>query len=310
MGSFSGNTLSILEGLIGIDLHEYVHWNFNCQEPIIKMNSIGSGAPKHTQRDWIIRVGVASLASVLCALIGPFGTYADFSFSERLVYWGGLIMGLLIPVFFIRILVYRHISGPPWRADISAVACMSVTLGPIVWLFNIYVMGFRIAEPIMLFQHIAMMAMICSVPVCIRAYLRWSVRRIQSEQVAEVVSVPKLTVVQAAFLRRIDPNMRGEVWRVSADDHQVRVWTELGETKVRIRFSDALKELTEFEGARIHRSHWVAFNRIESVEQDGRRYVARLVGGSQLPVSQKGLETLQKVGVANLSDPDRAQHTA
>lgn len=271
------------------------------------MKSIGSGAPKHTQRDWIIRVGVAALASLLFALIGPFGTYADFSFFERLIYWGGLTMGLLLPVFFARVMVYRLISGPSWRADIAGVAILSVTLGPLVWLFNIYVMGFQIGQPIMLFQHVVMMAMICSVPVCIRAYLRWSVRRIQSEQATNVVALPELTVVQTTFLRRIDPDKRGEVWRVSADDHQVRVWTERGETRVRIRFSDALKELTEFEGARIHRSHWVAFSRIESVEQDGRRYVARLVGGAQLPVSQKGLETLQKAGVANLSGPDRAQ---
>lgn len=274
------------------------------------MKSIGSGAPNNSRSDWIIRVGVALLASVLAALIGPFGTYADFSFPERLIYWGGLIMGLLLPVFFIRAFIYRYISGPPWRADIAAVAFLSVTLGPIVWLFNIYVMGFRIGEPIMLFQHVALMAMICSVPVCIRAYLRWSIRSIQSKQGANVAGVPELTVVQAAFLRRIDPDKRGEVWRVSADDHQVQVWTEHGDTKVRIRFSDALKELTEFEGARIHRSHWVAFGRIKSVEQDGRRFVARLVCGTQLPVSQNGLETLQKESAAKLSGVERARKTA
>ncbi|WP_341862550.1 LytTR family DNA-binding domain-containing protein [Gymnodinialimonas sp. 57CJ19] len=192
----------------------------------------------------------------------------------------------------------------------TAVAVLSVTLGPVVWLFNIYVMGFRINQPIMLFQHVAMMAMICAVPVCVRAYLRWSVRRIQSEQANDPPPVPELTVVQAAFIQRLDPDKRGNIRRVSADDHQVHVWTELGNSKVRIRFSDALKELTEFEGARIHRSHWVAFSRIERVEQEGRRFVARLVCGAQLPVSQKGLETLQKAGVVNHSGADQAWRTA
>ncbi|QXT39319.1 LytTR family DNA-binding domain-containing protein [Gymnodinialimonas ceratoperidinii] len=282
-----------------------------------RMNAIGSGAPGTSPKDWEVRIGVAALASVLTALLGPFGTFEHYTLSERLLYWGSMIFGLLVPIFFIRLGVYRLFSGTLLRMDLLAVAFTALALGPLVWLVNFYVMGFRIGSLSAFFQHIALMGLVCLIPVLIRSYLRWSVTQFQrgtsepvlaSQPSGPLQVVPELTEPQTKFLDRLAPEQRGEVRRVSADDHQVDVWTDKGKAKVRLRFGDALAELADFKGLHIHRSHWVAFSRIDFIQQEGRRYTARLLCGATVPVSQNRLNELLDAGIRFQSPAQIAEH--
>jgi hypothetical protein len=100
-----------------------------------------------------------------------------------------------------------------------------------------------------------------------------------------------------AFLRRLDPALGHEVVSVSADDHYLLVQTECGEGRVLMRFRDALDELAELEGLQIHRSHWVAEGAVARVIQRGRRHMAVLQCGAELPVSQSYLPDLRRTGV-------------
>lgn len=259
------------------------------------MKTNGSGAPGTTLRDWAIRLGVAVLAAVITAIVGPFSTYEQFSFLERLLYWGGLIIGLVFPAFLIRLATYRLLRGSPLSQDLISAAVLAFTIGPVVWTFNHVVMGFDVSTPRIVLEHIGVAALICLVPVAIRAYLRIRLVELQAQATPDVV--PPMTEAQAAFIRRLEPDRRGYVVRVSADNHQVSVWTDKGETKLRLRFGDALDELTEFDGTRIHRSHWVAYDAIGAIIPEGRRHSVRLHCGSLLPVSQTGLKALQDAGV-------------
>lgn len=261
------------------------------------MKTTGSGLPAAERRDWGIRVSGAFFASVIAAALGPFGTYEHISFFERLMYWGGLIFGLLFPAHIVRAAAFRFAPGPPLQRDLVAAAAVSILVGPVVWLFNRFFMAFDIATPFFLLQHIVIVLLVCLVPVSIRAYMRLHLGEMQAQSIANEVQRPVMTEAQAAFLRRLEPEKRGYVLRVSADDHQVAVWTDQGGSKLRLRFGDALEELSDFDGTRIHRSHWVAYDTIEAVVPDGRRHVVLLSCGTQLPVSQNGLKALQEAGV-------------
>lgn len=261
------------------------------------MKTDASGAPGTARRDWGIRLGVAVMAGVITAALGPFSTYELFSFTDRLFYWGGLIFCLVFPAFFVRTLIYRYFSGPPLRQDLIAAGIISVTIGPLVWAFNRYYMGFDVATSLIFVEHIGIVALICVGPVLIRAYLRMSLVELRAETAEFAPQTPIMTEAQTAFLRRLEPDRRGHVRRVSADNHQVDVWTDRGSTKLRLRFSDALEELLAFEGTRIHRSHWVAYNSIKAVVPDGRRHMVHLSCGTHLPVSQNGLRALQEAGL-------------
>lgn len=267
------------------------------------VNPIGSGAPGSGSREWQIRLGVAFLASVVAAILGPFSTYDHFSFLERLFYWGGLIMGLVVPAYFLRAFLYRYLTGSSLRRDLIAAALLSVVIGLVVWLFNTRVMGFDLIAVRFLVEHIAIVLLFCLASVSIRAYLRQSLvdlRAHHAENAPAPLPVPEPVVSegQEVFLRRLDPDKRGVLLHVSAADHHLQVWTDKGGSKVRLRFSDALKELTEFEGTRVHRSHWVATKQIKSVVPDGRRHIVELSCGGRVPVSQNGLRALRDEGVA------------
>lgn len=184
------------------------------------------------------------------------------------------------------------------RQDLIAALILSVIIGPTVWVFNIFGMGFAVGSLLLLVEHIGIVLMICMVPVAIRAYLRMSLDDLQAQEAAIApAELAPMSEAQTLFLRRLDPEKRGAVQRVSADGHQLLVYTDQGGSKVRLRFGDALEELTAFNGTRIHRSHWVAYDAIEAVVPDGRRHAVHLPCGTRLPVSQNGLSALRDAGI-------------
>lgn len=80
-------------------------------------------------------------------------------------------------------------------------------------------------------------------------------------------------------------------------DHYVEVKTKLGAQLVLMRFSDALEELTDQPGWRIHRSHWVAEDVVADIRREGRKTFIVTTDDSELPVSRTYLSALRNDGV-------------
>jgi DNA-binding LytR/AlgR family response regulator len=76
---------------------------------------------------------------------------------------------------------------------------------------------------------------------------------------------------------------RGQLLALQADGHYLNVHTDAGCDMILYRFSDALNELSDSEGMRVHRSWWVAERAVERME-NGEKLV--LVNGITLPVSR------------------------
>lgn len=86
-----------------------------------------------------------------------------------------------------------------------------------------------------------------------------------------------------AFLARVRPERDGELLALQADGHYLRVYTVAGSDLILYRLGDALAELPDSEGMRVHRSWWVA-ERAVSPDTAGDRL--RLVNGLEVPVSR------------------------
>lgn len=99
-------------------------------------------------------------------------------------------------------------------------------------------------------------------------------------------SAPVSEPAQPEFVRRMPANRRGALIAIKAEDHYLKVTTASGESLIHYRLTDALNELPEGCGIRIHRSHWVAADAIAQVEPAGRNLRLRLVNGMEVPVSQ------------------------
>jgi hypothetical protein len=99
------------------------------------------------------------------------------------------------------------------------------------------------------------------------------------------------------FLARLPPRLAGAtLWAVQAEDHYLRVRTTRGEDLILMRLSDALVELEGVEGARTHRSWWVAKAAIAGIERAEGRATLLLPDGTRAPVSRGYLKSLRDAG--------------
>jgi hypothetical protein len=89
----------------------------------------------------------------------------------------------------------------------------------------------------------------------------------------------------------------GRVLSVQANDHYLDVVAETGRVFVRGRMRDAVARLRGEGGVQIHRSWWVALDRIAGLEREGRDYVACLVSGERIPVGRSRVAALKARGL-------------
>jgi hypothetical protein len=96
------------------------------------------------------------------------------------------------------------------------------------------------------------------------------------------------------FLERLPANLRGaDIHAVKAEDHYLRVLTSKGSDLILMRLSDAVLELEGLEGARIHRSWWVARAAVGAVSKVDGRKILQLPGGVEAPVSRTFARSLR-----------------
>lgn len=88
---------------------------------------------------------------------------------------------------------------------------------------------------------------------------------------------------EASFSKnRLNKFKTAQLWAVSAQDHYLQVVTDQGSELILMRFGDALMELKEHDGIKIHRSHWIARQGVS--KQNSSRVELR--NGLSLPISR------------------------
>ena len=97
----------------------------------------------------------------------------------------------------------------------------------------------------------------------------------------------------SGLLRHLPAAARGALIRVEAQDHYLNVVTDAGSALVLMRFGDAVAELSEVAGARVHRSHWVARAGVRGLlRKEGRQFLLTH-DGAEVPVSRANRAALQ-----------------
>jgi DNA-binding LytR/AlgR family response regulator len=99
------------------------------------------------------------------------------------------------------------------------------------------------------------------------------------------------------FLARLPPRLAGaELYAVEAEDHYLRLHTSQGQDLILMRLTDAIDELEGLEGARTHRSWWVAKAAVADAERLDGRAVLTLKDGAEAPVSRAFAKGLRSAG--------------
>ena len=101
----------------------------------------------------------------------------------------------------------------------------------------------------------------------------------------------------ARFRARLPAKLAGaSLWAVEAEDHYLRLHTSKGQDLILLRLADALGELEGIEGARTHRSWWVARDAVAAVERAEGRTTLTLPDGAKAPVSRACAKALREAG--------------
>ena len=256
-----------------------------------RIDHITVGAPP-----WVYRTVAWGLLSTLLAVIAPYSAVMAYDFSGRLGYWACVnAMAILVAASLHEHIRLRYRVGGLGVELLTAVA-QALVIGPLVWLVTIHVFGFDVRGAAWLGQF---SLIVLIVTICV-ALIRYEMHKIRHFALADhggILAPVRPMPPRPAFLDRLDTPLGGDVLMVSADDHYLDVTTTEGQGRVLMRFRDAMAELQDLPGFRIHRSHWVARAHLHRVALDGRRYMAELTGGLMVPVSQAYVADLRRAGL-------------
>lgn len=99
------------------------------------------------------------------------------------------------------------------------------------------------------------------------------------------------------FLNRLPTEIGKELICFVMEDHYLRIYTSDGEHLLLHRMKDALQELTDYNGIQVHRSWWIAIDKVKKVKKERRKATITMTNGVEVPVSQKYLPLIKEVGL-------------
>jgi hypothetical protein len=222
------------------------------------------------------------------AVLGPYRTI-EVAPLLRTAYWlvaimaGGLVgiaidsfLGSRIPGFWMRV------------AAVSLAMTPVVTL--LVYWLNVAMLGAP-RRPEFLPQ--------LGWQVLVMGFLVMALRGLMWRRVVETRTIvaPPLPEAERTFRLRLSARRRtARLVAIEAEDHYVRVHTDAGSELIAMRFSEALDELAQAYGYRLHRSWWAAAEAIETIRWRRGVGEAALTGGLVAPVSRSYADALKQAG--------------
>ncbi len=239
--------------------------------------------------DWARTLIVVVLVGGVMALAGAFGT-GQLSLLPRLAYWLTLVVG---GAFLGRYGARRLIPRASWETQPTlVVGVMTLLIG--------LPMTFIAAEgnSWILRGHLGLWHVWDVLPstLATTAVLVVLVFLVQSRAAVETHEAPK-GAPPPRFLARLPAKLAGaHLWAIEAEDHYLRLHTSMGDDLILMRLADALVELEGIEGARTHRSWWVARNAVVGAERAEGRATLTLAGGLKAPVSRAYVRPLREAG--------------
>ena len=231
---------------------------------------------------------LAGAAGLFLAVSGAFGV-AEAGLIRRAVYWIILLLAGAAMSHMVRLGLRR--TGLPARSPVLCALVQTLVLAPLltglVAIATQAAFSGRVgyADPARYF-----------LPVLAVTAGMTALRLLTHRRGAPVASssnaaaTPRLVARLPARLRQ------AELLALQAEDHYLRVHTSVGSTLLLMRLTDALAELEGVEGARTHRSWWVARSAVQAVRPQFGRAVLELPGGLEARVSRRYAAVLRRAG--------------
>ena len=273
-----------------------------------------------------------AVATVVLAATGPFGSFSLGNFATRLVYWASVVAFSIALSVSLRLFL-AHLLGQrrhPFLMDALMLPLFTLFYTPPLFYLNERVSNLE--QPFTLWQTGLVVLAVSVSMVVLREVLGLSaLGPLPQSQLANLLAGqgadedadpavdapapapdlptdgdgPRMPETLAGdsdreqsapvplLLQRLPEDKRGAVHALSGADHYVEVHTEHGLSSILLRFADALRELDDWPGLRIHRSHWVADSAVDRVRVERGRLFVVLRCGRELPVSRTYVDAVR-----------------
>jgi len=238
-------------------------------------------------------LGGLSVVGLLIGYVGPFGSRHELPLVPRMAYWLALIAltyGLgVFTAALMRIAIAPFRLDLVWRVLILGLVA-SVPILAVVIGINALFLGVPVPMGIELLGNWISTLVIALGVVVLHMLVRRAPERVNVDQSADRPGAPPL-------MARLPVDLRGPLVRLSMQDHYVEVETAKGKALVLLRLSDAIRETEGTRGLQVHRSHWVALDRIVAVRRQDGKVLVETASGTVLPVSRTYLPDLKAAGL-------------
>lgn len=266
-----------------------------------------------------LRLGLLELwamlvLAVVVGFLGPFGTYQNDSFVYRVSVWCLLLLGAYLLVrplilFLDRLAAAMALPARTlrfWGAVISTV--------PVAALWS------SVGEDTMRSENgyplILSFALLCSIAVFgVSEWAKWAERSFSAQRRLALAtsaqrgeeSPPEMRPPEEAegtlpasnppLLARLSQSFLPPIVALQSEDHYVRVHGAINDELLLIRLRDAIAEMGEVRGERVHRSWWVAVSAIVGSERSGRTWALQIIGDKRVPVARNSVDRLRRLGL-------------
>ncbi|WP_298336689.1 LytTR family DNA-binding domain-containing protein [uncultured Erythrobacter sp.] len=245
---------------------------------------------------------VGAIVAVLLAALFTFLAIYDsdrMPFQARFVFWLSTIGTGLIAATLVVPWVMNgplRLRAPP--VQLLTIAALSSLPVPLVLMS--FDTGFQTGWPIANWAQQYGMSFTLSIIIVAAAY--FVLRNLNGPKAESGLDTGDSTLGARKFLRRLAPKFReAELYAVSAEDHYLRVHTDLGDELILMRLLDALEELGPVQGVQAHRSWWVAENGVAAAASAGGKHSLILKSGVALPVARSRIDLVRKALPAHYS---------
>jgi hypothetical protein len=243
-------------------------------------------------------IGVA--ASLVLAFTGAFHT-DQIALLPRLGYWfsvvmAGSMLGLLITA---AVQAWGRLARWYWLEMAFAALLISLPLTFIVVVASVLCFGqFPITLPTLagFFTAVFPVSLVMTI-INMSTAPQVAPPTAEPEPPPAPPAAPPPVTMPAALAERLPARLRaGRLLALAAEDHYLRVHTDLGNDLVLMRMADAVALLADVPGARVHRSWWVARAAVTGTSRDGDRLFLTLETGLAAPVSRAERARLAAAG--------------
>lgn len=240
----------------------------------------------------------ASFAAIVLifAITGPYGTFVRLMPGARLGYWlvlQAMAWSIAIPFSVAADILLRKRMASMFARMMAGSIIAALPIGFGIGLVNLAFFGTVPTLASSLHESLR------SIPLCfLFCLLTYLTMRQQIAIAAEgptggqpTTPVAKTSEIkdppsQPPILSRLKPANRGALIRLAVRDHYTEVVTSRGRELVLLRFGDALREIGDTEGLRLHRSHWIAADHVAGLKRDNGKLFVVTRDGLEMPVSR------------------------